>query len=86
MPRPYKHPKRSAEEVMLDGWVCAVIVCRQRGREGRLASLAAPPLKRRGRRGASRGGGGRGGTRAGAGWASLRVCDLASLRDASPAR
>ena len=59
-----EHPKRSAEEVVLAGWVCAVIVWGRRGRAGRLAALAAPPLMRRGRRGAPRGGGGRGGTRA----------------------
>lgn len=79
------HPKRSAEGVILAG-VCAVIVWRRRGRAGRLAALAAPPLMRRGRRGAPRGGGGRGGTRARAGWASLRLRDLAALRDAPPPR
>ena len=48
----------------------------RRARPGRLAALAAPQSMRRGGWGASRGGGGRGGTHAGAGWASLRTCGL----------
>lgn len=85
MPLPYKTPqaKRGGSDF---GWVCTVIVCGQRGQPGRLAALAAPPLKRRGRRGAARGGGERGGTRARAGWASLRSCWLAALRVAPPPR
>lgn len=66
-------------------WACAVIVCRRRARPGRLATLAAPPLMRRGGWGASLGGGGRGGTRAGAGWASLRTCGLLSASGRFPA-
>lgn len=75
MPRPYNTPqaKRGGCDVV---WVCAVMAYIRRARPGRLAALPAPPLMRRWRRGASRGRGGRGGTRAGAGRASLRTCRL----------
>ena len=75
MPIPYKTPraKRGRSDVI---GACAVISYSRRARPGRLAALAAPPLMRRWRRGASHGRGGRGGTRAGAGRASLRTCGL----------
>jgi len=81
---------------MLAG-VCTVIVCGQRGQPGRLAELAAPPLKRPGRRGASRVGADAGelarGVGAGAGHLARSQGGLrfaratsAALRGASPAR
>lgn len=81
---------------MLAG-VCAVIVCGQRGRPGRLAALAAPPLMRRGGGGLRAAGAGAGhlarGEGAGAGHLARSRGGLrsaratsASLRVASPAR
>ena len=90
------HPKRSAEGVVL-AWVCTVIVCRRRGRAGRLAALAAPPLMRRGGGGLRAAGAGAGhlarGVGAGAGLLArsrggLRSAraTFAPLRVASPPR